>query len=69
MQAPGFILVFLALAGMFTKYNRVANSNKPILVRSLAAPIYMGNIIFIAGQTLGCAGTQWCLHNEIFTFL
>lgn len=61
MQSPGFILVFLALSGMFTKYNVEATSGNSVMVKSLAIPIYTGNIIFIIGQTLGCAGTQWCL--------
>ncbi len=64
MQAPGFLLVFLALAGMFTKYNKEAGacaSGNSKLMCIATIPVYTGNIIFIICQTLGCAGTQWCL--------
>ncbi|NLB43081.1 MAG: hypothetical protein GX815_12680 [Clostridiales bacterium] len=61
MQAPGFLLVFLALAGMFTKYNREARKGKTILFSATPIPIYTSNIPFVGMQLIGCAGTQWCL--------
>lgn len=58
MQGPGFVLVFLALAGMFTKYNK----QKKTALNSVAAPVvFASNMPFVVLQVIGCAGTQWCL--------
>ncbi|MEA5050568.1 MAG: hypothetical protein VB021_03745 [Oscillospiraceae bacterium] len=54
MQGLGFLLVFLSLAGMFTKYNRGA-------VLPAVVPVYAGSLPFLIFQVLGCAGMQWCL--------
>lgn len=54
MQAPGFMLVFLALLGMFTKYNKN-------YLAVTTVPVYMSNLPFIMIQIIGCAGTQVCL--------
>ena len=57
MQGPGFLLVFLALAGMFTKYNR-----KRVNLSSVAAvPVFTSTMPFVILQIIGCAGMQWCL--------
>lgn len=61
MQAPGFLLVFLSLAGMFTKYNKEASSSNSTMMGVAIVPVYTGNMFFVAVQTLGCAGTQLCL--------
>ncbi len=61
MQAPGFLLVFLALLGMFTKYNREARKDKTVLLSVAPIPIYICNMPFVIMQVVGCAGTQWCL--------
>lgn len=58
MQAPGFLLVFLGLAGMFSRYNR---SKTKTTVMSAVIPTYTSNLIFIITQIIGCAGTQFCL--------
>ncbi len=59
MQAPGFLLVFLSLLGMFTKYNREARKEKMVTLG--VVPILTSNFIFVIIQIIGCAGTQWCL--------
>ncbi|MFR9215735.1 MAG: hypothetical protein ACLVKK_05790 [Ruthenibacterium sp.] len=57
MQGPGFLLVFLALAGMFTKHNR-----KRVNLSSVAAvPVFTSTMPFVILQIIGCAGMQWCL--------
>lgn len=57
MQGPGFLLVFLALAGMFTRYNR-----KQVSLLSVGAvPVYTSSMPFVILQIIGCAGAQWCL--------
>lgn len=61
MQAPGFVLVFLSLAGMFTKYNKEKNGKKMLSVAPV--PLYLSNMPFVVLQVLGCAGTQWCLFG------
>ncbi len=62
MQAPGFLLVFLSLLGMFTRYNKVAGKkNTEIMGAAAAVPVYTGNIPFVMVQVVGCAGTKWCL--------
>lgn len=61
MQAPGFLLVFLALLGMFTRYNKERGETKTKLMSGAAAPVVSSNMPFVIMQVLGCAGTQWCL--------
>ncbi len=56
-QAPGFLLVFISLIAMLT---RKSQSTTPLCGAGLV-PIYDSNLIFIMGQTIGCAGTQWLL--------
>lgn len=56
LQGPGFLLVFLALAGMFTQYNR-----RHVLHSAAVVPVYTSSIPFVVMQTLGCAGAQWTL--------
>ncbi len=56
LQGPGFLLVFLALAGMFTRYNR-----RHVLHSVAVVPVYTSSIPFVVMQTLGCAGAQWTL--------
>lgn len=59
MQGPGFILVFLALAGMFTKYNREkSKGNNKVLTCAAPIPIYISNLPFVVLQVVGSAGTQ-----------
>ena len=58
MQGPGFLLVFLSLVGMFSKYNR----NKKAAMLSVAAvPVYTSTMPFVILQIIGCAGSQWML--------
>lgn len=57
MQGPGFLLVFLALAGMFTRWNR----GRTAVMSVAAVPVYTSSIPFVIMQTVGCAGTQWSL--------
>ncbi len=56
MQAPGFLLVFAALAAMLTRKNK-----KDALLSAVAVPVFGSNLPFVGIQTLGCAGMQWCL--------
>lgn len=56
LQGPGFLLVFLALAGMFARYNR-----RHVLHSAAVVPVYTSSIPFVVMQTLGCAGAQWTL--------
>jgi len=55
-QGPGFVLVFAALAGMFTKKNK--NS---VTLHSAAVPVFVSNMPFIILQIIGCTGVQGCL--------
>lgn len=57
LQGPGFLLVFLALAGMFTPFNR----EKSTLYSVAALPVYTSSLPFVILQTIGCAGLQWTL--------
>lgn len=57
MQGPGFLLVFLSLAGMFTKYNR----KKTAMMSVAAVPVYTSTMPFVILQIIGCAGSQWML--------
>lgn len=59
MQAPGFVLVFLSLIGMFSRYNK--EKGKERLLSAAPVPLFVSNMPFVALQTLGCVGTQWCL--------
>lgn len=61
MQAPGFLLVFCALAGMFTRFNKEKGKQSAMLMSVGVVPVYTSNVLFIVLQTIGCAGTQWCL--------
>ena len=56
LQGPGFLLVFLALVGMFTRYNR-----RHVLHSVAVVPVYTSTIPFVIMQTVGCAGAQWTL--------
>lgn len=57
LQGVGFLLVFLSLAGIFTKYNR-----RGICVNSVGTvPIFTSGMPFVIIQVIGCAGMQWCL--------
>lgn len=56
LQGPGFLLVFLALVGMFTRYNR-----RHALHSVAVVPVYTSTIPFVIMQTVGCAGAQWTL--------
>lgn len=58
LQGPGFLLVFLALAGMFTPWNRKGTTT---LLGVGAVPVYTSTIPFVILQTVGCAGSQWTL--------
>ncbi len=55
MQGPGFLFVFLALVGMFTKYNRTHLASVGVV------PVYTSSLPFVGVQVLGCGGAQWCL--------
>lgn len=57
MQGPGFLLVFLSLAGMFTRYNR----RKKALLSVGVVPVYTSTMPFVILQIIGCAGSQWAL--------
>ena len=57
MQGPGFLLVFLSLIGMFTKYNR----RKTAALSVAAVPVYTSTMPFVILQIIGCAGSQWTL--------
>lgn len=56
LQGPGFMLVFLSLAGMFTPFNREKTT-----LYSAAVPVYTSSLPFVILQTIGCAGLQWVL--------
>ena len=55
-QGPGFLLVFAALAGMFTKYNK-----NHVTLHSAAIPVIVSNMPFIVLQIIGCTGVQGSL--------
>ena len=55
-QGPGFLLVFAALLGMFTKKNK-----KHVTLHSVAVPVIVSNMPFIILQIIGCTGVQGCL--------
>lgn len=55
-QGPGFLLVFAALLGMFTKKNK-----KHVTLHSAAVPVIVSNMPFIILQIIGCTGVQGCL--------
>ncbi len=57
IQAPGFLLVFISLIAMLTRKEK---SSLPLCGVGMV-PVYNSNLLFIVGQTLGCAGTQWLL--------
>jgi hypothetical protein len=55
-QGPGFLLVFAALAGMFTKQNK-----NNVTLHSAAIPVIVINMPFIILQIIGCTGVQGSL--------
>jgi len=55
-QGPGFMLVFAALAGMFTKKNK-----NNVILHTAAVPVFVSNMPFIILQIIGCTGVQGCL--------
>lgn len=57
MQGPGFLMVFLALVGMFTPWNR----GRTVTMSVAAVPVYTSSMPFVIMQTVGCAGAQWSL--------
>ncbi len=57
LQGPGFLLVFLALAGMLGK----SNGGRFKLMSVAAVPVYDSSLPFVAMQIIGCGGAQWCL--------
>ena len=57
MQGSGFLLVFLALVGMFTPWNR----GRTVTMSVAAVPVYTSSMPFVIMQTVGCAGAQWSL--------
>ena len=46
MQGPGFLLVFLSLAGMFTKYNR----KKTAMMSVAAVPVYTSTCLLYTSR-------------------
>lgn len=56
IQAPGFILGFLGLIGMISKYNKARKTQMLGVV-----PVFTSNLPFIALQVIGCSGIQVCL--------
>lgn len=56
LQGPGFLLVFAALLGMFSKKNKDS-----VTLHSAALPVIVSNMPFIIMQTLGSTGVQGCL--------
>ena len=55
MQGPGFILIAIALIGMFTKYNKNA------FLSIMVVPVYNSNMPFIFLQVIGCSVVQFSL--------
>lgn len=55
-QGPGFLLVFAALLGMFSKKNK-----NNVTLHSAAIPVIVSNMPFIILQIIGCTGVQGCL--------
>ena len=56
LQGPGFLLIFAALIGLFTKANK-----KNVTLNSTALPVVTSILPFLMMQILGCVGTQACL--------
>lgn len=56
IQAPGFLLVFLAMLAYLTRKKPAERA-----YAVAAAPVFESNLPFLAGQIVGCAGFQWCL--------
>ena len=57
LQGPGFLLVFIAFIGLFTKYNR----KDAKLLGVGIVPVYTSSMPFVIMQIIGCSGTQWSL--------
>jgi len=53
LQGPGYLLIFAALIGLFTKANK-----KHVTLKSSALPVVTGILPFLFMQILGCVGTQ-----------
>ena len=59
IQGTGFLLVFLALIGMFTPHNK-----KNVTLNSVAAvPVLESSMPFVILQIIGCAGMQFTLFG------
>lgn len=57
LQGPGFVLVFLSMIGLFSKYNK----EKAVLRSVAPVPLFLSNMPFVVLQIIGCAGAQWSL--------
>lgn len=53
LQGPGFLLVFAALIGLFTKANK-----KHVTLNSTALPVVTSILPFLMLQIIGCTGVQ-----------
>ena len=53
LQGPGYLLIFAALIGLFTKVNK-----KHVTLNSTALPVVTTILPFLMMQILGCVGTQ-----------
>lgn len=59
IQGTGFLLVFLALIGMFTPHNK-----KNVTLKSVAVvPVLDSSMPFVILQIIGCAGMQFTLFG------
>lgn len=58
IQGTGFLLVFLALIGMFTPQNK-----KNVTLHSAAVPVLTSSMPFVILQIIGCAGMQWTMFG------
>ena len=59
IQGTGFLLVFLALVGMFTPHNK-----KNVTLKSVAVvPVLDSSMPFVILQIIGCAGMQFTLFG------
>lgn len=52
-QGPGYLLIFAALIGLFTKANK-----KNVTLHSATLPVFTGILPFLFMQIAGCVGTQ-----------
>ena len=58
IQGTGFLLVFLALIGMFTPHNK-----KNVTLHSAAPVVMTSSMPFVILQIIGCAGMQFTLFG------